>query len=60
MEIALHACDVSVPCRPNFNLVRKWTYLLFEEFFAQGDDEIKLKLPVSFLCDRKTTNVVKA
>lgn len=33
MEIALHASDLSVPCRPDFALVRQWTYLLFDEFF---------------------------
>lgn len=60
MEIALHAADVSVPCRPNFELVRKWTYLLFEEFFDQGDVEKRNNLSVSFLCDRKTTNVAKS
>lgn len=60
MEIALHAADVSVPCRPNFDLVRKWTYLLFEEFFEQGDTEKREALSVSFLCDRKTTNVAKS
>ena len=60
MELALHAADVSVPCRPQFEIVRKWTYLLFEEFFYQGDMEIKQNLDVSFLCDRKTTNVAKS
>jgi hypothetical protein len=60
MEMALHASDLSVPCRPNFELVRKWTYLLFEEFFMQGDQEQKLNIPVSFLCDRSTTNVAKS
>lgn len=60
MEIALHSADLSVPCRSDFKLVRKWTYLLFDEFFQQGDQELKLELPVSFLCDRKTTNVAKS
>mgnify|MGYP000870690213 CR=1 FL=1 len=60
MEVALHAADVSVPCRPEFGIVRKWTYLLFEEFFEQGDLEKAEALPVSFLCDRVTTNVAKS
>lgn len=60
MEVGLHAADLSVPCRSDFKLVRKWTYLLFDEFFMQGDQELKQDLPVSFLCDRKTTNVAKS
>ena len=49
-----------MPCRPDFDIVRKWTYLLFDEFFMQGDLEVKENLAVSFLCDRKTTNVVQS
>jgi len=60
MELVLHSADVSVPCRPDFELVREWTYLLFDEFFCQGDQELKESLSVSFLCDRKTTNVAKS
>lgn len=38
-------------------MVAKWTYLLFEEFFEQGDMEKEAGLPVSMLCDRDNTNV---
>lgn len=55
----MHSADVSVPCR-EFNIVKEWTYLLFEEFFYQGDEEKSKKLPISFLCDRETTNVAKS
>lgn len=37
--------------------MKKWTYLLFEEFFDQGDIEKEEGLPVSFLCDRNTINI---
>ena len=40
-----------------FEVCRKWTYLLFEEFFQQGDLEKSQSLPVSFLCNRETTIV---
>jgi cAMP-specific phosphodiesterase 4 len=60
MDLVVHAADVSVPCRPDFELVREWTYLLFDEFFYQGDQELKESLSISFLCDRKTTNVAKS
>lgn len=59
MEVALHTCDVSPPCR-SFEIVHEWTYLLFEEFFAQGDLEKEQSLPISFLCDRDTTNVASS
>jgi len=39
MEICLHSCDVGVPAR-QFSVVKEWTYLLFEEFFLQGDIEL--------------------
>lgn len=35
----------------------EWTILLFEEFFNQGDVEKEAGLPVSFLCDRETTQI---
>jgi hypothetical protein len=38
IEICLHAADVSTQCRP-FEIAHEWTYLLFEEFFNQGDLE---------------------
>ncbi len=58
LEICLHACDVSQQTR-DFEVAKTWTYLLFEEFFAQGDHEKELGLPISFLCNRGTTNVPK-
>uniref|UniRef100_A0A7S3FVS4 Phosphodiesterase n=1 Tax=Strombidium rassoulzadegani TaxID=1082188 RepID=A0A7S3FVS4_9SPIT len=59
MEICLHACDISQQTR-GFDYAKKWTYLLFEEFFDQGDIEKNEKLPVSMLCDRVNTNVMKS
>jgi hypothetical protein len=31
-----------------------------EEFFSQGDLEKNEKLPISFLCDRSSTNIPKS
>lgn len=56
MECCLHACDVGQQTR-SFKVVKEWTYLLFEEFFAQGDTEKELNLPISMLCNRDTTKV---
>ena len=58
LECVLHSCDVSQASR-DFPVVREWTYLLYEEFFQQGDKEKELGLPVSFLCDRDITNIPK-
>ena len=59
MEIMIHASDISSATRP-FKVVHEWTYLLFIEFFNQGDIEKRENLPVTFLCDRDSTNVAKA
>ena len=34
--------------------------MLYEEFFHQGDLEQAKGLPISFLCNRETTNVPKS
>ena len=60
METAVHSSDLSVPTRPSFDLQKQFTYLLFEEFFHQGDCERAAHLEVSYLCDRKTTNIAGA
>ena len=56
LEIIVHAADVSTQVRP-FEIAVKWAWLLFEEFFDQGDIEKKENLPISFLCDRTTTQI---
>lgn len=40
-------------------LALKWTDLLFEEFWQQGDLEKSQNLEVSFMCDRETTETAK-
>jgi cAMP-specific phosphodiesterase 4 len=60
LECCLHSSDVSYGARPNFDVVHEWTYLLFQEFFTQGDIEKQMGLPVSMLCDRDTVNVAKS
>ena len=59
LELCVHAADVSTQCRP-FGIAVEWTWLLFEEFFNQGDLEKSQNLPVSFLCDRTTTHISKS
>ena len=59
IEMVVHAADVSTQVRP-FKTALKWTWLLFEEFFDQGDREKAEGLPVSFLCDRTTTQITQS
>ena len=58
MDICIHASDLSTPTR-KFDTLKEWTYLLYEEFFLQGDDEKAHDMPASFLCDRETVKVSK-
>jgi hypothetical protein len=50
----LHVCDISNPSKP-WETSKKWSDLVVEEFFAQGDLEKRQNLPVSMNCDRLTT-----
>ena len=48
----MHACDISHPTR-KYEVSAKWTTLLMEEFFEQGESERERGIKVSFLCDRE-------
>ncbi len=50
----LHAADISNPAKPQKICVR-WAHNALNEFFAQGEKEKELSLPVSPLCDKQTT-----
>eukprot|EP00743_Colponemidia_sp_Colp-15_P003686 GILK01003978.1.p1 GENE.GILK01003978.1~~GILK01003978.1.p1 ORF type:complete len:424 (+),score=90.03 GILK01003978.1:3-1274(+) len=54
IKILMHSADVSNPCRP-WDLSKKWSDLLVEEFFNQGDRERAENLPVSPNMDRSTS-----
>ena len=59
IEMVVHAADVSTQVRP-FNVALTWTWLLFEEFFYQGDAEKEQNLPISFLCDRTSVQITQS
>jgi cAMP-specific phosphodiesterase 4 len=55
MECILHSADVSNPCR-SWDTSYGWAVVCLEEFFAQGDQEKMLGIPVQFLNDRDKLN----
>lgn len=59
MSLVLHCCDISHPAK-TWKLHHRWTKLLLEEFFRQGDLERELGLPFSPLCDRNNTLVAES
>mmetsp|Transcript_4363 Transcript_4363/g.6771 ORF Transcript_4363/g.6771 Transcript_4363/m.6771 type:complete len:248 (-) Transcript_4363:30-773(-) len=50
----MHVADISNCAKPN-SISVKWSDRVLDEFFQQGDEERKLGLPISPLCDRETT-----
>ncbi|XP_077296015.1 dual specificity calcium/calmodulin-dependent 3',5'-cyclic nucleotide phosphodiesterase 1A-like isoform X5 [Arctopsyche grandis] len=59
VSLVLHCCDIAHPAK-RWDLHHRWTMLLLEEFFRQGDKEQELGLPFSPLCDRNNTLVAES
>lgn len=59
LKVALKCGDIGHSAKSLY-LHEKWTLLVTEEFFIQGDMEKQRGLPVSMFCDRETTNLPKA
>ena len=59
LVLLLHAADISNPSRP-WVLCQRWTGLVMQEFWAQGDRERNLGLPVTYMMDRYSLNVAKS
>ncbi|EPZ34540.1 HD-domain/PDEase-like protein [Rozella allomycis CSF55] len=53
-KVILHAADISNACRP-WKTCKEWSDLVIDEFYRQGDLEIKLNLPVSPNMNRETS-----
>jgi len=59
MELVLHFADVSNPARPEKE-AQRWTSLVVEEFFRQGDLERHKNFTISPMYDRNDQNVPKS
>eukprot|EP00758_Cryptobia_borreli_P009165 Tbor_TRINITY_DN5453_c0_g2::TRINITY_DN5453_c0_g2_i1::g.25348::m.25348 len=55
LQMLLHLSDISNPIRDS-DIALKWTNVINEEFFLQGDHEKHLGSLVSFGCDRDIEN----
>jgi len=58
LEAGLHLADVSNPAKP-IEIAVYWAECIMQEFFAQGDREKKIGIPISPLCDRENSNVAQ-
>mmetsp|Transcript_108102 Transcript_108102/g.338126 ORF Transcript_108102/g.338126 Transcript_108102/m.338126 type:complete len:582 (+) Transcript_108102:141-1886(+) len=57
METVVHAADISNPTKPR-PMMLQWTQRILQEFWNQGDEERRLELPISPLCDRAAEQAV--
>jgi cAMP-specific phosphodiesterase 4 len=55
INTVLHSADVSNPARV-WEVTQAWAWAVLEEYFAQGDQEKALQIPVQFLNDREKLN----
>lgn len=51
MSLAFKAADLGHACL-DWSQHLEWAFRLCEEYYQQGDEEAKLSVPVSPLCDR--------
>jgi cAMP-specific phosphodiesterase 4 len=59
LSMCIHTSDLSNPAKLP-EVFSKWTKLVYEEFFNQGEIEKTKNMTVSMLCDRKTTKINKS
>lgn len=59
LRYLVHTADITNPIRPR-PLSQEWSRRIMQEFYAQGDRERGMGMPVSPLCDRETTDWPKS
>ncbi|CAK9293458.1 unnamed protein product [Gordionus sp. m RMFG-2023] len=58
LQIALKCSDVSNPAR-QWTISQRWSRMICQEFFNQGDIERLIKIPVTAFCDRTRTTIAQ-
>ncbi|KAI8813746.1 hypothetical protein BJ742DRAFT_672305 [Cladochytrium replicatum] len=58
LNMAIKCSDVNNPAK-RLDQCKKWTELIMEEFFAQGDEERRRGVPVSMFMNREATDIPK-
>uniref|UniRef100_A0A7S3BNT7 PDEase domain-containing protein n=1 Tax=Haptolina ericina TaxID=156174 RepID=A0A7S3BNT7_9EUKA len=58
MKLIIKAADIGNSTR-SMRIHQPWIEGLMSEFFAQGDAEMALGIPISLNCDRRSVNVAK-
>lgn len=59
LAVGLKCADIGHTAK-TFELHQKWTYLVCEEFFNQGDLERSKDMPISMYCDRNNADIPKS
>jgi hypothetical protein len=58
LNMAMKCADINNPSK-KLEYCKKWTEMIMNEFFNQGDEEKRLGLKVSMFMDRDTTDIPK-
>jgi len=58
LGVCMHTADIANPAKP-MGLCLRWTEMVMEEFFKQGDLERSLGMPISPFYDRDKTSVAQ-
>ncbi|CAG9329519.1 unnamed protein product [Blepharisma stoltei] len=59
LKLLIKSADIGHSAKSK-DLHKKWSYLVIEEFFNQGDIERSKNLPISMYCDRNNTDIPKS
>ena len=59
LQVAIKCADGSNPAKP-FSVYERWTERIVDEFYIQGDEERRRKMPVSPFMDRANPNIAKS
>ena len=58
LKIALHVCDIANATKRE-DVYLKWNNAIIDEFYQQGDEELRRGMAISPLCDRREPRVAQ-